>query len=127
MMVSMMIVVGGAVLVARRFKNRSVYSGRIHTARSSAAATNQAAPPDVENISAAVRYSELLHVLLLQENTPGTVNVVDEQGNTVGFVDRDRALHPPPSLAPLETATAEDFVEMLLPHDGHRGSAAKRF
>ena len=111
MMVPMMIVIGGAVLVARRFESRSVYSGRIHTARSRAAAADRTEPDTVQVISAAVRYPELLHVLLLQKDSPETVRVVDESGATVGTVRQDWVMNPAPSLSPLETATAEDFAQ----------------
>ena len=111
MTVPMMIVVGGAVLVARRFESRSVYSGRIHTARLRAAAADRAKPDDVQVISAATRYPELLRLLLSREGRPATVRVVDEGGDTVGTVRREWAIDPAPSLSPLETATAEDFAQ----------------
>ena len=46
----------------------------------------------------------------MRENHPVAVRVVDEGGDTVGTVRRDWALDPPPSLAPLEIATAKDFA-----------------
>ena len=111
MMVPMMIVIAGAVLVARRLESRSVYSGRIHTARSRAAEANQAEPGDVQVISAAVRYPELLQTLLRRGDRPGTVQVVDEGGDSVGTVQQDWVMAPAPSLSPLEIATAEDFAK----------------
>ena len=110
MMVPMMIVIAGAVLVARRFESRSVYSGRIHTARMSAAAADRAGPEGVQVISAATRYPELLQALLRQASHPGILRVVDESGQAVGTVQQQRAMAPTPSLFPLETATAEDFA-----------------
>ncbi len=103
MMVPMMIVVGGAVLVARRFESRSVYSGRLHTARSRAASDTG------KVISAAARYPELL-LALLQADRPVPLRVVDEGGATIGTVRRDRVTDPAPASSPLETATAGDFV-----------------
>ena len=111
MMIPMMIVVGGAMLTARRFESRSVYSGRIHTARLRAAETVQTSRKESQVLSAAARYPELLQLLLAQENHPVTVRVVDEEGNVLGTVRQDWASRPPASLAPLVTATAEDFVD----------------
>ena len=110
MMVPMMIVVGGAVLVARRFESRSVYSGRIHVARMRATAADQAASAEVPVISAAARYTELLHLLTLQESRHSSIRVVDEHGDIVGTVERGAVIHPGPSFMPLETATAGDFA-----------------
>ena len=110
MMVPMMIVVGGAVLTARCFESRSVYSGRIHTARLRAVAAGQTSR-HVQVLSAAARYPELLRVLLAQDDRPVTVQVVDDEGSVIGTVRRDWALRPPASLAPLATATAADFAE----------------
>ena len=110
LMVSMMIVVGGAMLTARHFETRSVYSGRIHTARARAAGADKTEPDEVQNMSGAARCPELLLALLAQDGHPVTLKIMDDEGRITGTLRRDRALHPPASLMPLVTATAGDFA-----------------
>ncbi|MDQ2804025.1 MAG: chloride channel protein, partial [Pseudomonadota bacterium] len=112
LMVPMLIAVAGAVVVARLFESRSIYSGRIHTGRAATRARQdgRALAGDFEVISAAAHYGELLHLLLKLADHPKPLYVADERGRLVGEVSRQKVLDPDASLVPLETATAADFV-----------------
>lgn len=112
LMVPMLLAVAGAVVVARALEVRSIYSGRVHAGRSAAenAERGREDGHDVAVISAAAHYRELLQALLKLTDDPRPLRVLDERGCPVGEVSRAKAAEPDASLAPLETATASDFV-----------------
>ncbi len=108
-MLPVLIIVAGAVAVARRIEPRSVYSGRIQAARSAAKQADAETPSEV--ISGSARYPELLHRLLRQGDHAAPIHVVDEHGKPMGEVSRKEAVNPGRELAPLDTATAADFIQ----------------
>lgn len=107
-MLPVLVAVAGAVAVARRIEPRSVYSGRIHAAHAAAQRADGASAAEV--ISSSARYPELLHRLLRQTDQAAPIQVVDEHGTVMGAVSRAAAVNPGHALAPLDTATAADFV-----------------
>ncbi len=104
-MVSVLVAVTGAVVVTRLLEPRSIYSGRIHAGHAAAKKLSGDA------ISAAARYSGLLYLLLKRGEQARPLQVTDEKGNVIGEVCRSKAVSPPASATPLETATAADFVK----------------
>ncbi|MGH6878253.1 MAG: chloride channel protein, partial [Rhizomicrobium sp.] len=110
-LIAVLIAVTGAAVVTRLIEPRSIYSARIHAGRTVA---KEQATDDV--ISSSARYAVLLHRLLKRgENSP-PLRVMDETGEIIGEISRGKAISPGPSAAPLETATAADFIIAARPH-----------
>lgn len=119
LMVPMMASVALAVLVARRFEPRSVYSGKIYSGRSGARTAPARPRPSlapwftdqVRVLSAAADYAQVLAQVLATPGCGGYVYVVDEKGRLLGRIGREQALHPPPLSAILSTAAAGDLLK----------------
>jgi len=121
LMVPAMLATVGAVLVARLFENRSIYSGRIHAGRSAAGrAVGAKGEKGFFVLSSAAHFTEVLRAILDGTGRPQPLYVVDEQGKLLGEVSPERAQNPGPETWPLETATAADFgikVQPILSSD----------
>ena len=116
--VSMMASVALAVLVARRFEPRSVYSGKIYAGRSGARAAPACPRPAVAPwltdrmplISAAADYAQVVARVLGAPDGRGYVYVADEKGRWLGRIGREQALPPPPLSRVLSAAAAGDLL-----------------
>jgi H+/Cl- antiporter ClcA len=101
-MVPLMLAIAGAILVARALETRSIYSGRIHTARH--------AVPDRESraLSAAARAPELLRELARRPDS--ALDVIDQDGRSLGLLAREHALANLDDFRPAEIVTARDLL-----------------
>jgi chloride channel protein, CIC family len=109
LMVPTMLAVAEAIIVARLFESRSVYSGRIHTGEAAARQTHE--HEQVPRISSAARYFELMRALIRMGREPQRLKVLDECGELLGEISPERIRSPDPALRPLEIATARDFID----------------
>ena len=113
LMVPMLIAVAGAVTVAHRIDQRSIYTSRLGTPKEPRTCVYQAglASPGapIEAVSAASPYAKLLDICLNDESV-ASIYVVDDGGEVVGSIDRADVVRPTARFAPLEIATAVDFV-----------------
>jgi hypothetical protein len=107
LMVPVILAITGAVLVARQFEGRSIYSGRIHLGR--VAAENQDTEASIA-ISSAARFGETLRAAVQGETEGKPVYVVDSKGARIGALLTQDVRDPAPEFFPLETATAGDFA-----------------
>ncbi|MGH6888747.1 MAG: chloride channel protein [Rhizomicrobium sp.] len=105
-LLAVILAVFGAAITTRLLEPRSVYSARIHAGR---ALAKQKEAGGV--VSSATRYAELLHRLLKRGDETTPLLVMDESGKVVGCVSRRKVISPSRSAAPLETATAADFLK----------------
>ena len=113
LMVPMLIAIAGAVTLAHRIDKRSTYTSRLGASGDLRAHVYEAglARPGMpfEAVSAASPYFALLRICLEDENV-GSIFVVDDGGTVVGSVARADVVRPSERFAPLEIATAVDFV-----------------
>lgn len=102
-MVSLMLAVAGAMLAARSMETRSIYSGRIHTARNTVLESQGTA------ISAAARVPEVLREFV---RWPGReLDVIDQDGRLLGLLTGERALDGIDDLRPGAIVTARDLLQ----------------
>lgn len=104
-LLAVVLAVSGAVIVTRLLEPRSIYSARIHAGRGIAKQKAQDGA-----VSSATRYAELLHNLLIHADGAQPIQVMDENGKILGRISRRKVIAPDRSAAPLETATAADFL-----------------
>jgi CIC family chloride channel protein len=115
----MMLAIAGAVAVARRLEQRSIYSARIHIGRKAAGARAPARATAFDDllvrafapISAATPYPEILLELVKCGKCACPLHVVDEEGRLVGAIAPERVSGPGRENPLLETATAADLVD----------------
>jgi chloride channel protein, CIC family len=102
-MVPVMLAVIGSILVACSLEARSIYSGRLHTARKAVSEGR------CEAISAAARTPELLRKLVGGPHRK--LNVVDQDGQSLGSLAGDRVAMYLDADHPIEIVTARDLLQ----------------
>ncbi len=116
LMVPMLLAVAGAIWVSRHLEPRSIYSGRIHAARSAAQSrplpADLAGSPlissDYTSLSAAARYPEVLESLLGSDGRP--IYVLAEDGELVGTIEGGFAASATVTPIQRAIATAADLA-----------------
>ena len=112
-MVPLMLAITGAMLVARSLETRSIYSGRIHTAR------NAVAEAPGKAISAAARMPEVLRELARCPDRE--LDVIDQDGRFLGLLTGERALAGIDDTRAGEILTARDLLADLASDQGPLG------
>ncbi len=102
-MVPLMLAIAGAMLVARSLEARSIYSGRIHTARDAVPETPGMA------VSAAARMPDVLRELARCPDRG--LDVIDQDGRSLGLLTRERALPGIDDFRTGEIVTARDMLQ----------------
>jgi H+/Cl- antiporter ClcA len=105
-LLAVLVAVTGSAVVTRLLEPRSIYSARIHAGRALARERESEGV-----VSSATRYAELLHRLLRRGGETRRLQVVDEEGKVLGEISPEKVISPGHSAAPLETATAADFLD----------------
>ncbi len=129
MMVPVLFAVAGASITARRLDRRSVYTGRLHVGRIAAGAGSPAVcphyghllAPEVETISVAANYPEVLERLVREGLRP--LYVIDEKAHLAGRIDAADAGHPGALPPVLSTAAAADLMKPVTPLDADASEA----
>jgi H+/Cl- antiporter ClcA len=125
LMVPILIATAGAAVTARRLDPRSVYSGRVHTGRRAAATKPPAVElsyahllkPEVETISVAANYPEVLERLAAQAARPRPLYVLDEEARLAGRIEATCLDRPHALTQVLSSAAAGDLMERVAPLD----------
>ena len=113
LMVPMLIAIAGAVTVAHRIDVRSTYTSRLGATappRDCVVKAGLAAPGEaIEAVSSSTSYADLLHLCGANRDAE-RIFVVDDGGAVVGTIARHDVTAPSARFAPLEIATAVDFI-----------------